>query len=84
VGDAIIIPGSVKHALRNSSSAPVTLALVTKSELYSFFRELARPFSPNQPAAARTPETMQQLFAVAAKYGYWLASQRRMQQSAST
>jgi len=47
---------------------------VTKSELYSFFRELARPFAPNQPAAAATPETMQQLFEVAAKYGYWLAS----------
>ena len=40
VGDAIIIPGNVKHALRNSLSVPVTLALVTKSELYSFFREL--------------------------------------------
>jgi len=48
--------------------------LVTKSELYSFFRELARSFAPNQPAAAATPETMQQLFEVAAKYGYWLAS----------
>jgi hypothetical protein len=74
VGDAIIIPGNVKHALRNSSTVPVTLALVTKSDLYSFFRELARPFDPNQPAATVTPEAMQQLFEVAAKYGYWLAS----------
>jgi len=73
-GDAIIIPGSVKHALRNISSVRVTLALVTKSELYSFFRELARPFNPNQPAVARGSEAMQQLFEVAAKYGYWLGS----------
>ena len=74
VGDVIIIPGSVRHALRNSSSVPVTLVLVTKSELYSFFRELARPFDPSQPAATPAPEAMQQLFEVAAKYGYWLAS----------
>jgi quercetin dioxygenase-like cupin family protein len=58
VGDAIIIPGNVEHALRNSSSVPVTLALVTKSELSSFFRELARPFDPHQPAATATPEAM--------------------------
>jgi len=74
VGDVIVIPGSVKHALRNSSSLPVTVALVTKSELYSFFRELAKPFDPNQPAAAPTPEAMRQLFELAAKYGYWLGS----------
>jgi hypothetical protein len=48
--------------------------LGTKSELYSFFRELARPFDPNQPAATPAPEAMQQLFEVAEKYGYWLAS----------
>jgi hypothetical protein len=71
---AIIVPGNVKHALRNSSTVPVTLALVTKSELYSFFRELAKPFDPHQPAATVTPKAMQQLFEVAAKYGYWLAS----------
>jgi cupin domain len=74
LGDAIIIPGNVKHALRNSSSVPVTLALVTKSEVYSFFQELARPFDPHQPRATATPEAMPQLFEVAAKYGYLLAS----------
>jgi hypothetical protein len=70
----VLVPGTVKHALRNTSSAPVTLALVTKSEVYSFFRELAGPFDPHQPAATATPEALQQLFEVAAKYGYWLAS----------
>lgn len=74
VGDVVIIPGSVKHALRNASSLPATLALVAKSQLYQFFRELAKPFDPNQPPSAPTPEVMQQLFEAAAKYGYWLAS----------
>jgi len=37
MGDVIAIPSNVKHALRNRSSLPVTLALVTKSRLYAFF-----------------------------------------------
>jgi len=73
-GDVVVIPGNVKHAVRNSSTHPVTLALVTKSELYAFFCELAKPFDPNQRPAPPTAEEMQELFRVAAKYGYWLAS----------
>jgi hypothetical protein len=38
------------------------------------FRELARPFDPNRPPAPPTPDEMQQLFSVAEKYEYWLAS----------
>lgn len=75
VGEVVTIPGSVKHALRNSSSLPITLALVTKSDLYKFFRELAKPFNAKQPYAPPTAEAMQELFRIAAKYGYWLASQ---------
>ena len=74
VGDIVVIPSNVKHALRNGSSVPATLALVTKSELYAFFRELAKPFDPNQRQDAPTPEAIQELMAVAAKHGYWMAS----------
>jgi quercetin dioxygenase-like cupin family protein len=73
-GEVVSIPGNVKHALRNTSPSPITAISVSKQELYSFFRELARPFDPNRPAAPPTPEEMQQLFSVAEKYGYWLAS----------
>jgi hypothetical protein len=73
-GGLAIIPSNAKHALRNGSSLPVTLALVTKSRLYAFFRELARPFDSNQRPAPPTSEAIQDLFAVSAKYGYWLAS----------
>jgi hypothetical protein len=52
----------------------MTSIIVTKQELYSFFREIAQPFDPNRPAAPPTPEEMQQLFSVAEKYEYWLAS----------
>jgi hypothetical protein len=54
--------------------SPTTTITVSKQELYSFFRELARPFDPDNPPAPPTPEEMQQLFSVAKKYEYWLAS----------
>ena len=73
-GDVVVIRSNVKHALRNGSSLPVTLALVTKSQLYAFFRELAKPFDSNQRPTPPTPEGIQELFAVAANYAYWLAS----------
>lgn len=72
-GDAVAIPGSVKHALRNSTAANATLALFTKSKLYAFFRELAQPLDPCQPAPPAT-ENLRELSEAAARYGYWLAS----------
>jgi quercetin dioxygenase-like cupin family protein len=73
-GEVVSIPGNVRHALRNTSSRPITLITVSKQELYNFFRELARPFDPNRPPTPPTPEEMQQLFSVAEKFEYWLAS----------
>ena len=73
-GEVVSIPGNVRHALRNTSPSPMTSITVSKQELYSFFRELARPFDPNRPPAPPSPEEMQQLFSVAEKHEYWLAS----------
>ena len=73
-GEVVSIPGNVRHALRNTSPSPLTSIIVSKRELYSFFRELARPFDPNRPPAPPTPEEMQELFELAAKHGYWMAS----------
>ena len=73
-GEVVSIPGNLRHALRNTSPSPTTSITVSKQELYSFFRELAQPLDPNRPPAPPTPEEMQQLFSVAEKYEYWLAS----------
>jgi quercetin dioxygenase-like cupin family protein len=70
----VAIPGNVKHALRNTSSTPTTVLLVTQEELYNFFRSIAKPFEAGQLPAPPSPEDMQQLFAVAAKYHYWMGS----------
>jgi len=73
-GEVVSINGNVRHALRNTSPSPITSIIVSKQELYSFFRELAQPIDPNRPPAPPTPEEIQQLFSVAEKYEYWLAS----------
>jgi quercetin dioxygenase-like cupin family protein len=67
-GEVVSIPGNVRHALRNTSSNPTTSIIVSKQQLYSFFRELARPFDPHNPPAPPTPNEMQQLFIAAEKY----------------
>ena len=73
-GEVVSIPGNVRHALRNASPGPTTSITVSKQELHSFFRELARPFDPSRSSAPPTPEEMQQLFSLAENYEYWLAS----------
>ena len=73
-GGVLAIPGNVKHALRNTSSTPTTVLLVTQEELYNFFRSIAKPFEAGQMPAPPSPEDMQQLFAAAAKYHYWMGS----------
>jgi len=74
VGDVVTIAGRVKHALRNSGSTPVTTMLVSEERLYRFFRELAKPLEDGAPPPVPTAEVMQQLFEVAARYGYWIGS----------
>src|ERR1700751_5010579 len=73
-GEVVSIPGNVRHALRNTSHSPMTSITVSKQQLYSFFRELARSFDPHRPPAPPTPNEMQQLFSAAQRYGYWLVS----------
>jgi quercetin dioxygenase-like cupin family protein len=73
-GDTIRIPGQVKHALRNSSSASATLLLTITPNIYGFFRKLGKPFHPGDPMRPPTPQDVQRLIALAAKNNYWLAS----------
>ena len=72
-GNVVAIPADIKHALRNTSSSPVTTVLVTQDRLYAFFREIAKPVD-GQPGTPPSPEELQQLSIVAAKYGYWMGS----------
>src|ERR1700722_2964380 len=54
----LAIPGKVKHALRNISSTPTTVILVTQEELYNFFRSVAKPFEAGQMPDLRRLRTL--------------------------
>jgi len=74
VGAVVAIPSNVKHALRNASSLPATLAVVTTSRMCEFFSEVSKPFDPSRLLAPPTPEEMKNFLATVARYGYWMAS----------
>ena len=74
VGSVVSVPANVKHALRNTSSVPATLIVVTTSKLYEFFREVSKPFDPNHQPGPQTPEEIKIFLGIVARYGYWVAS----------
>jgi quercetin dioxygenase-like cupin family protein len=76
-GDLICAPSNAKHAFRNSSSAPVTYLVASTPNAYNFLNELeklGKPFHPDPSAGPPTPEEMQLLLTLVAKYNYWVAS----------
>jgi quercetin dioxygenase-like cupin family protein len=75
MGDIICIPGDVKHALRNSSAAPVAVLIATTPHMHGFFRDLGTPVHSEQPTGP-TSQDMQPLLTLAAKHNYWIASAR--------
>jgi quercetin dioxygenase-like cupin family protein len=73
-GDVVTIAGGVRHALRNPGSSAVMTVLVSQGQLYRFFRELAEPLDAGAAPPVPSPEVMQKLFEVAARYHYWIGS----------
>ncbi len=55
VGAVVAVLGNVKHALRNTSSLPATMVVVTTSKLYEFFGEVSKPFDSKRRPAPPTP-----------------------------
>jgi quercetin dioxygenase-like cupin family protein len=73
-GEIVCIPSDVRHALRNTSPAPVILLLITTQNVYRFFCELGKPFRAEGPSALPSPQNMQRLLNLAAQHNYWMAS----------
>jgi quercetin dioxygenase-like cupin family protein len=74
VGDAICVPGGLKHAIRNNSTASTAILLATTPNIYEFFREIGKPYDPADPVGPPTQEDMRRLLGLAAKYQYWIGS----------
>ena len=73
-GDVVTIAGGVKHALRNAGDTAVSAILVGDGQLERFFHELAVPLGSGDTPPAPTPDVMQKLYEVAARYEYWIGS----------
>jgi len=70
-GDYVHIASGTPHAWRNDTSEPVTDLIVTTKRMGEFFLETTRP---TRAPGAPSPEYLARMAAVAATYGYWLAS----------
>jgi len=68
------ISSPVKHAWRNNSSDPAVTLMTTTSKLGRFFQEIGRPANPGAPLSSPTPDDLQHLMRLAAKYEYWIGS----------
>ncbi|HEY4046509.1 MAG TPA: cupin domain-containing protein [Acidobacteriaceae bacterium] len=73
-GDVVTIPGNVRHALRNSSTSMMKSILVSKKNIYNFFRELAMPLAAAGTLPGPASSEVLALFQAAAKYDHWLGS----------
>jgi quercetin dioxygenase-like cupin family protein len=72
-GEVFDVPGGVKHAFRNTSAAPVSVVLVTRTSMGRFFRSIGRRAAdvpPGPPAA----EAIEAFMTAANQHGYWLGS----------
>lgn len=72
-GRSAVVAKGERHALRNTTTEPVELAMVTNNRLARFFQEAGTPGVRGEAPAAPTQEKIERLLAVGARYGYWLA-----------
>ncbi|MGO9976156.1 MAG: cupin domain-containing protein [Solirubrobacteraceae bacterium] len=71
-GDYVHVQPGTPHAWRNDTEDPVIDLMITTPRLARFFQEAGKPIhaAPEPP----TPDDLERLAAVAARYGYWLGS----------
>jgi quercetin dioxygenase-like cupin family protein len=72
-GGVFDVPGGIRHAFRNVSSASVSLLFVTTMRMGRFFREVGRP-AATLPPGPPAPADLQRFALLAHEYGYWLGS----------
>lgn len=71
-GDFVHIPGDAKHACRNVSDQPLESLIITTPRLGSALREMGKPVQGERRSP--TPEDIERLDEINARYGYWMAS----------
>ncbi|KLK89430.1 hypothetical protein AA309_31500 [Microvirga vignae] len=72
-GEVFDVPSGAKHALRNTSAAPMSIVLVTSASMGRFFRFVGRRVA-DLPPGPPTAEAMGTFTTAALQHGYWLGS----------
>jgi quercetin dioxygenase-like cupin family protein len=72
-GEVFDVPSGAKHALRNTSAAPVSVVLVTNASMGRFFRSVGRR-AADVPPGPPTAGAIGAFTTAALQHGYWLGS----------
>jgi quercetin dioxygenase-like cupin family protein len=72
-GCTVDVAGEVRHAFKNVSGAPVSLLLITTTNMGRFFKDIGRP-STVEARRPPSPYEIEAFVATAQRYGYWLGS----------
>jgi quercetin dioxygenase-like cupin family protein len=72
-GEVFDVPSGVKHAFRNTSATPVSVALVTSASMGRFFRAVGRR-TADVPPGPPTAAAIGAFTTAALQHGYWLGS----------
>jgi quercetin dioxygenase-like cupin family protein len=70
-GDALDVPGNIKHAWRNVSGSPVSLLVMTTVRMGRFLRDIGRPVATVKPGPIGQAD-LEHLFDMARAHGYWM------------
>lgn len=74
-GDAVHVPGGVRHAWRNPGAEPAVSIVVTTARMGAFFAEIGTPLAPGERSAwPPSPAAVERLLGAAARLGHWNAS----------
>ena len=74
-GDAVHVPGGVRHAWRNPGAEAAVSIVVTTARMGAFFAEIGTPLAPGErPAGPPAPDAVERLLRAAARLGHWNAS----------
>ena len=73
-GFSLIVEDGIRHALRNNSSKPADLIVVTNRRLADYFHQAGRQVEPGQASTPPTRDDMEHMIRVTEEFGYWITS----------
>lgn len=73
-GELAVVPGSAKHAWRNSGQVACRAIVVTGPFVYGFFRGIGRPVDSAHPPQAPDASVMARIVEAAQQNQCWLAT----------